>query len=141
MAVEVNNAGDYAGYRRKMSGIDGDGDDSAEISADAVAVLLNTFRDTADKRIKKRISEGDILRVYPAKITERSTVRETIGTVNINDTEVDVTRDVLSYIRVKYNDSDYAEIANSSLRNIPTDALWCMIGRTDDLSYYALWEI
>jgi hypothetical protein len=121
------------------------------LSTKIVAEFTRVITDIIDDRIRKRLLQEDMIKVYDAEIIDYIT---TTKSVSYNVTEVasnstaTVTHntpiEVVSSITVKY-DNDFEEvISNTSVQQIPIDYLngtrkkWVKICTYDGVQFYVL---
>lgn len=115
------------------------------LSVQSVAAFTHIMVDIIDDRIRKRLSQEDIPKVYNAKISNLKTTTKTVSrsvtegsdtttiTHKYNTTEV-------SSVTVLYDDKFSVTISNNSVKQLPTNALdkWVKICTYDDVQFYVL---
>lgn len=112
---------------------------NASVSDDTASNYLLTIRNLIDERIEKRIKEGyDIAQVYTAEIINKTLENVVIGNVPINEINYSVTADKLKSIRVRYNEDDYADISNETVKILSEDDKWIKICTYDGVNFYVL---
>lgn len=121
------------------------------LSTKVVAEFTRVITDIIDDRIRKRLLQEDMIKVYDAEIIDYTT---TTKSVSYNVTEVTsnstatVTHntpiEVVSSITVKYDNDFEVVISNTSVQQIPIDYLsgtrrkWVKICTYDGVQFYVL---
>lgn len=121
------------------------------LSTKIVAEFTRVITDIIDDRIRKRLLQEDMIKVYDAEIIDYIT---TTKSVSYNVTEVasnstaTVTHntpiEVVSSITVKYDNDFEVVISNTSVQQIPIDYLsgtrrkWVKICTYDGVQFYVL---
>ena len=125
------------------------------LSTKVVAEFTRVITNIIDDRIRKRLSQEDMIKVYDAEIIDYTTITKS---VSYNVTEVTsssigtstaiVTHttpiEVVSSITVKYDNDFEVVISNTSVQQIPVDYLsgstrkWVKICTYDGVQFYVL---
>lgn len=130
------------------------------LSTKVVAEFTRVITDIIDDRIRKRLSQEDMIKVYDAEIINYTTttksvsydVTETTKSVSYNVTEGTSTTvvahntsiEVVSSITVRYDNDFEVVISNTSVQQIPVDYLsgstrkWVKICTYDGVQFYVL---
>lgn len=112
---------------------------NASVSDDTASNYLLTIRSLIDGRIEKRIKEGhDIAQTYTAEIVSKTLESIVIGNVFINETNYSVTADKLKSIRVRYNEDDYTDISNETVKILSENDKWIKICTYDGVNFYVI---
>lgn len=117
-------------------------DNHSDVSSGTAQRYLLAVRDIVNECVEKRIKDGqDIAKVYNAEIVQMRTAEVNIGSVDLDDNTYSVQNTVPVHIRVRYNEDDYADISNGTVRILsPTDK-WCKICTYDGVQFYVLHKI
>ena len=119
------------------------------LSTKVVAEFTRVITDIIDDRIRKRLLQEDMIKVYDAEIINYTTTTKSVSynvtegtstTVVAHNTSIEV----VSSITVRY-DNDFEEvISNTSVQQIPIDYLngtrkkWVKICTYDGVQFYVL---
>ena len=119
------------------------------LSNKVVAEFTRVMTDIIDDRIRKRLSQEDVIKVYNAEIIDFSTTEKM---VTYNVTEGTTTTSIshsftveeISSITVTYDNDFSVVISNSSVKQIPIEYLsgirkkWVKICTYDGVQFYVL---
>ena len=112
---------------------------SSNVSPDAAQRYLLSIRNIVDDCIDKRIRNGqDIAKVYNAEITHMNTGDTVIGSVTVDNNTYPVIKTVPTYISVRYNEDDYVDISNDTVKMLSVNDKWCKICTYDGVQFYVL---
>ncbi len=110
--------------------------------SDGMLVVLNAFRDMIDERIESRIKDGqDIAKVYDAEIIESEKVinpDNIVSSITVGDKDYDIKIPVVTSIKVRYNEDDYVDISNGTVKVLDVNDKWCKICTYDGVQFYVL---
>ena len=131
--------GDYSSYINPQFRQEDYPSSESEVSSDTAQRYVSAIREIADERIETRIRDGqDIAKVYNAEITNKSTTSVNIGSVTINGKSYDVTSTVVTSITARYNENDYVDISNDTVKVLDVNDGWCKICTYDGVQFYVL---
>lgn len=119
------------------------------LSTKVVADFARVIKDIIDDRIRKRLLQEDMIKVYDAEIINYSTTTNSVSynvTEGTSDTVINHTTsiEVVASITVKYDMDFEVIISNTSVQQIPIDYLsgtrkkWVKICTYDGVQFYVL---
>lgn len=119
------------------------------LSTKVVAEFTRVITDIIDDRIRKRLSQEDMIKVYDAEIINYTTTTKSVSynvtegtstTVVAHNTSIEV----VSSIIVRYDNDFEVVISNTSVQQIPIDYLsgtrrkWVKVCTYDGVQFYVL---
>lgn len=119
------------------------------LSTKVVAEFTRVITDIIDDRIRKRLLQEDMIKVYDAEIINYTTITKSVSynvtegtstTVVAHNTSIEV----VSSITVRYDNDFEVVILNTSVQQIPVDYLsgstrkWVKICTYDGVQFYVL---
>ena len=119
------------------------------LSTKVVAEFARVITDIIDDRIRKRLLQEDMIKVYDAEIIDYTTITKSVSynvtegtstTVVAHNTSIEV----VSSITVRYDNDFEVVILNTSVQQIPVDYLsgstrkWVKVCTYDGVQFYVL---
>ena len=119
------------------------------LSTKVVAEFTRVITDIIDDRIRKRLLQEDMIKVYDAEIINYTTITKSVSynvtegtstTVVTHNTSIEV----VSSITVRYDNDFEVVISNTSVQQIPIDYLsgtrrkWVKVCTYDGVQFYEL---
>lgn len=119
------------------------------LSTKVVAEFTRVITDIIDDRIRKRLLQEDMIKVYDAEIINYTTITKSVSynvtegtstTVVTHNTSIEV----VSSITVRYDNDFEVVISNTSVQQIPIDYLsgtrrkWVKVCTYDGVQFYVL---
>ena len=117
-------------------------DNSSNVSSGTAQRYLLAVRDIVNECVERRIKDGqDIAKTYNAEITKMRTTEVEVGAVTVGDNTYTVVNNVPTAITVRYNDDDYADISNDTVKILSSNDRWCKICTYDGIQFYVIHKI
>jgi hypothetical protein len=119
------------------------------LSTKVVAEFSRVMTEIIDDRIRKRLSQEDMIKVYDAEIINYTTTTKSVSYTVTEGTSTTVVAhntsiEVVSSITVRYDNDFEVVISNTSVQQIPIDYLsgtrrkWVKICTYDGVQFYVL---